>query len=235
MKPSYWLPLAAVAAGPVLAQPPAGGTPQVLLLADYRIVEGTVERVGADYHIRRGKDVETIPETQVIFAGESRDAVQRYLKTRTTAPPPGGADSAAVRGFPTKAQPVLMNLCAGCHAGPGNTSGFAFDRVREGYVNAEVGRRNAEAAIRFVNRDDPSASPLLVKAVTAHGGQKAPALKDRTAPAFQALELWVHQAAAADGPPKVKATSVPRVRAPAPVAGDPYDPVAFNRAAHPKR
>ena len=51
MKPSYWLSLAAVAAaGSLFAQQPAptpaGGAPLVLLLADYRIVQGTVERIG---------------------------------------------------------------------------------------------------------------------------------------------------------------------------------------------
>jgi hypothetical protein len=55
------------------------------------------------------------------------------------------------------------------------------------------------SALPQVNAADPAASPLLVKALTAHGGATEPPFKTRNHPAFPALETWVRFARAAEG------------------------------------
>ena len=108
---------------------------------------------------------------------------------------------------------------------------------------------------KFVSRDDPSASPLLVKAVTAHGGQRAPAFYNQSHPAYRNLELWAHWAAGPEGSPMPEAVPVRKPtrarvgtsRQPPTTADgrtasarraksdDPYDPSVFNRAMQPGR
>lgn len=236
MKSSYVLLLAALAAGFALGEPPAG-QPLVLLLDDFKIVEGVVERTGAEYVVRRGKDVRRIPAKQVLFAGESLPAVQQYLRTRATGTP-ARMNAEVVRHFIAKVQPVLANSCANCHARPDHVSGFKLQRVTDGYANAEGLQRNAAAAAAVLNREEPAASALLTKAVTAHGGQREPGIRNREHPAFRNLEIWVRAAASSAGPPSPVAKTTPDARTPPSVAtprpsaeGDPYDPLEFNRAA----
>ncbi|HET6576537.1 MAG TPA: hypothetical protein VFG68_23260 [Fimbriiglobus sp.] len=243
MKPSYFLVallLAAAGWGAVAqtpkSKPAAGGKPMVLLLDDFRIVAGTVERVGDGYRLRRGKDVTDYRAEQVLFAGESREEVYKLMMARGLKPRAAAdSNSAAFRAFPAKVQPVLMNLCADCHATPDHQSGFRLARVPAGFANPEASRRNATAAATFVTRDDPSASPLLVKAVTAHGGQRAPALRNRSHPAYRNLELWAHWAAGPERSPMPTKRPTPKADSPAPAPrpDDPYDPTVFNRAMHP--
>jgi hypothetical protein len=225
----------------------------VLLLDDFQIVEGIVEKIGDTYRLRRGKDVKDHNANQVIFAGESREEVYKLMMARGLKPPakpPAAADynSAAFRAFPVKVQPVLMNLCADCHAKPDHKSGFQLTRVAAGYANVEASHRNAKEVARFVTRDDPSASPLLMKAMTAHGGQRIPSLYNQSHPAYRNLELWSHWAAGPEGspmpevvPPKKSAraaippapTTVTPPPAPPTKTDDPYDPGVFNRTQIP--
>ncbi|HVK16381.1 MAG TPA: hypothetical protein VM533_05485 [Fimbriiglobus sp.] len=263
MKPSYLLTAVLLLAGwNALAQSPApkskpavGGKPMVLLLDNFQVVDGTVERVGDAYRLRRGKDVKDYPSKQVLFAGESREEVYKLMLARglkPPAPPPAAADcnSAAFRAFPAKVQPLLMNLCADCHAKPDHPSEFKITRVPAGYANPEASQRNAKDVAKFVSRDDPSASPLLSKAVSAHGGQRTPALFNRSHPAYRNLELWVHWAAGPEGSPAPEAiparkphpTATSAAVRPLPAAAgppakpdDPYDPAVFNQAVHPMR
>jgi hypothetical protein len=263
MKPSYVLlaalPLVAAGWG-ALAQAPAskskpgaGGKPMVLLLDNFQVVDGTVERVGDAYRLRRGKDVTDYPAGKVLFAGESRDEVYKLMMARGVKPPaPPSADlnSAALRAFPAKVQPVVMNLCADCHAKPDHPGEFKLTRVPAGYAHPEASHRNAKEVARFVSRENPSASPLLTKAVTAHGGQRAPALYDASHPAYRNLELWAHWVAGPERSPmpetvparKPTVMSAPQpaaiaLPAPSPVvkSDDPYDPAVFNRATRPQK
>ena len=103
--------------------------------------------------------------------------------------------------FASKVQPVLMNLCARCHCSPDHESGFKLSRVREGYANTQVTGRNVREAVRYLTPDNPAASPLLFKAVTAHGGPKDPPLHSRTHPAFQNLSYWAFWAVSPEGSP----------------------------------
>jgi hypothetical protein len=262
MKPSYLLlvalPLAAAGWGAFAqspdpkTKPAADAKPMVLLLDNFQIVAGTVERVGGAYRLRRGTVVTDYTARQVLFAGESREEVYRMmmargLKPAATPPAPADFNSTAFRAFPSKVQPVLMNLCADCHARADHPGAFKLTRVTAGYANPEASHHNAKEAARFVSRDDPSDSPLLTKAVAAHGGQRVPALLNRSHPAYHNLELWAHWAAGPEGSPMPQAVPKKPTRAvaqhppktpaaaPAPATKpeDPYDPAVFNRATHP--
>ena len=155
-----------------------------------------------------------------------------------------------MRAFPTTVQPVLTNLCAGCHAKPDYDGTFQAGKpVPTGYADAAAARANLVAAFAHLDRADPSASDLLLKSVTPHGPQKSPALRDRTHPAYAALELWAHGMALPEGspvpatvpaakpqlPPAVFVSAKPAapraVKLPTPPASaDPFDPAAFNAA-----
>src|SRR5437764_1366783 len=136
MKPSYVLALALLAAGSVVGQapkPPAG-EPLVLLLDDFKIVEGTVERVGSEYVVRRGKEVRRFPDKQVLFAGESLTSVRQFLQARAANSP--AATAAWQRQFNETVQPVLTNTCTNCHARPDHPSGFKLHPVGDRYADA---------------------------------------------------------------------------------------------------
>ncbi len=250
MKPSYAL-VALLFAAIAFAQTPSKAEPRVLLLDNFQIVEGLTERTPDNgYLVRKGSDTLRFAEKRVLFVGESRDAVKRHLDERAKAPiatkpaAPGELNSASLRAFPTTIQPVLMNVCASCHAKPDYAGDFKLARVPEGYANPDATNRNAKAVGRFVTRDDPSASPLLAKMVTAHGGQRRASLPDRMHPAFTNLELWAHWASGPEG--SAMPTAVPTVKpkpvvvaapatAPIPTSEDPFDPDVFNRTRPVKR
>ena len=103
--------------------------------------------------------------------------------------------------FTAKVQPVLMNLCSRCHCRPDHESGFKLSRVREGYADTQASGRNVRAAVRYLTAADPASSPLLLKAVTAHGGPKDPPLHSREHPAFKNLAYWAFWAVSPEGSP----------------------------------
>jgi len=284
MKASYyWLAVAlgvAVAAGPAAAADPAPG---VLLLDDFRIVEGTVEKFDKLYRVTAGGKPQLVNEFQVLHRAATRAEVYKYMadradldsvagrtalaawyakvgepdralaearaaaalapavpevrnlvtryeqeaaKARAAAkaapeparlpptpplvlpaaavPAPARPPAAPVRpptvatetaaAFGTRAQPILMNLCASCHAHKSYGGVFKLDRVPEGYVNAAATTANLGVVVAQLSKDDPAASPLLVYAVTAHGGAKRPPLPGPAHPAYQNLEQWVFTA-----------------------------------------
>src|SRR5688572_23281748 len=103
MKPSYFLAAALILIGwgagaqspAPKSKPAAGGKPMVLLLDNFQVVTGTVERVGDAYRLRRGKEVLDYRSEQVLFAGESREEMYRLMIARglkPPAPPPAAAD-----------------------------------------------------------------------------------------------------------------------------------------------
>jgi hypothetical protein len=97
----------------------------------------------------------------------------------------------AVGLFATRVQPILMNTCAGCHAAD---KGGKFKLTRsydsEG-LNRKVIQQNLAAVIAQVDRHEPRVSPLLTKAISAHGPLAQAPLKSRQAPAYRTLEDWV--------------------------------------------
>lgn len=93
--------------------------------------------------------------------------------------------------FATRVQPILINACASCHA-QGNGGGFHLVRVADG-GNRAAAQANLNAALEFINFERAVLSPLLTKAVVAHGGTIAAPIKGRQAPPFQSLQNWVDQ------------------------------------------
>jgi hypothetical protein len=155
----------------------------------------------------------------------------------------------AARVFPAQVQPVLMNLCARCHCRPDHPGGFKLARVADGYSNEQATSRNLRAAAVFVRADQPALSPLLVKAVSPHGGMKDPPLHSRGHPAFRNLDQWASRALIPTAAPSKPTTIVqagatvpaePAAPAPLPPAetkpaakpnaNDPFDPAVFNQS-----
>lgn len=258
----------AILASPAAAQPPApaptstqGPRHQVLLLDTFKIVEGYYDRTAAGDYVRQvGKVTEVTPAAAVLFTGESRDQVNRYLVSRAAAgaapaekpvtKPSAGGNSVAGKAYPTKIQPIVHNLCAHCHAKPDYAGAFKLKPIPTGFADLPACRANAAAAFAHVNPADPSASDLLAKCLTAHGGQKRPAIHVREHPAYKSLELWAHGMAAPEGSPVPQvvpaaapapapavfvsaprpATTATPAKPPAGAPADPFDPAEFNRA-----
>ena len=241
---------------------PADGPRAVAILLDtFKIVEGRYALDARGNYVRAGKGTHVIPAASVLFVGTSRDQVAKYLAGRADAeskpaakPAPGDFNSVAAKAFPTKVQPVLTNLCATCHARPDYAGTFKLKAVPPGFADADAARLNAIAALVHIDRASPSASDFLAKCVTAHGGQKLPACRDRAHPAYATLELWAHGMTLAEGTPipttvpRVKPSQPPAVLVAAkvtpPPAGkmltpagptDPFDPREFNAAAGAKK
>jgi hypothetical protein len=117
----------------------------------------------------------------------------------------------ALTAFTTRVQPVLVNLCADCHAKPGHTGTFkmACGTTLEG--DSALTKHNLKAALAQIKKADAGASPLLVQALAAHGGMKQAAFANRAAPAFRVLEAWVFLAAGSVPPePKPEVKSEPK-------------------------
>lgn len=169
----------------------------------------------------------------------------RVKETAPTLPVNEDLSTEATLSFGTKVQPLLMNLCASCHAQKTDESTFQLQRVREGYNDAEATATNRKVVAMQLSRANPSGSPLLEKLVTAHGGQKLAALPNRNHPAYRHLEAWVLSAVPAVAMPRailaVKAevpmtvtaepqrpTLVTPIAKPPARSNDPYDATAFN-------
>ncbi len=93
--------------------------------------------------------------------------------------------------FTNNVQPILMNTCATCHA-TGHGGKFHLERVSESAKKAGT-QRNLAAVLEYVDVERPAISPLLVKAITPHGGVLAPAIKDRSAKPAQSIQQWLEQ------------------------------------------
>jgi hypothetical protein len=154
--------------------------------------------------------------------------------------------------FAGKVNTILMNTCASCHA-KDDIKAFRLTRAggRAGVT------KNLMSALAQVNPADPTASPLLVKAVSPHGNATEAPLKTRTHPAYQALETWARIARAADGTPAPlpgEPRKLPDLGPETPASGelpgkdskalpakpakaqgdDPFDPAIFNGDARKK-
>jgi len=108
--------------------------------------------------------------------------------------------------FVSRIQPILMNTCAPCHA-TGQPGAFALLRTSDG-SSRKSALFNLAAVLKQINRADLASSPLLVKAVTAHGRAATPPLRDKQALAFQSLESWVESAVGTEGAPMPQPTPV---------------------------
>jgi hypothetical protein len=148
--------------------------------------------------------------------------------------PPQPAEPAAVPElnneslgqFATKVQPILMNACSRCHS---NGKGGSFKLTAAANSLTRGGkslRQNLVAVLAQVNLEHPQASPLLTKAVTAHGELAQAPLQGRALAAYRTLEEWVEKTLSTNphlkehGPPssdvEIRPTSVPAMKTPSP-------------------
>lgn len=152
--------------------------------------------------------------------------------------------------FAKTVQPVLMNLCVNCHADQSRAGSFRLARIPEGITVTPKTAENVAAVMSQLSRERPEASPLLVYAVTPHGGKTTPPLI-RTSTPFKNLETWAIAALAKIpaepaksvvimngttavptmpmGTPDVLPLVAPPVTPPVPKPVDPFDPAEFNQ------
>lgn len=115
--------------------------------------------------------------------------------SRPVATPTLDLTADAINSFTTRVQPILANACSRCHIGGSGK----FDLVRVNAGDERVAAlHNASAALANVNADNAALSPLLIKAVSPHGGARQPPLKSPSAPAFVTLRRWVEQTLASN-------------------------------------
>ncbi|MFO0865707.1 MAG: hypothetical protein U0744_13825 [Gemmataceae bacterium] len=98
-----------------------------------------------------------------------------------------GSEAYAV--FVGKVQPILMNTCASCHA-TGKGGDFRLFKAHEGGAKVAA-MRNLASVLAYVTPDRPTASPVLAKAVSAHGTATNPPIQGRKAAPFRTFEMWV--------------------------------------------
>jgi len=150
----------------------------------------------------------------------------------------------AAAAFAPRVQPVLVNLCADCHAKPGYAGAFKMACGSTQDMDPAIARQNLRATVNQIKKDDPGSSPLLMKSLMAHGGMKQAAFANRGVPAFRVLEAWVYLAAGSNAappaappvpPPDVKPT-LPAVPAPdiKPALPPVPPPSVFGEDAKPK-
>src|SRR5262245_17024535 len=155
-------------------------------------------------------------------------------------PPPVDVGADALRGFTTKVQPLLMNLCAKCHAGPMATA-FKLQRVYPGDPNHRAGTHwNLAAAAVHIDCANPSTSKLLKFASSGHG-DATPPIRDKAQ--YKSLEDWVSLVAAERRPHNLTPAPSARPQAAETIAeakvekeigpSDQFDPAIFNREHHP--
>lgn len=102
---------------------------------------------------------------------------------------PNGFNANSFGPFTTKVQPLLMNLCASCHA-TGKGGNYKLVRVFEASSNRKGTLTNLAATLNQVARDKPGSSPLLTRSVTAHGESAKSPIHDPNASSFAILEEW---------------------------------------------
>jgi hypothetical protein len=156
--------------------------------------------------------------------------------------------------FVSRVQPILMNVCLGCH---NSEKGGSFRLIRADDGNRNAALHNLAMAVKHVNRANPAESSFLLKSISAHGTALRPPLRDRQHPAYEYLDTWVRLAVTPEGEepapskpivePKVEPKKSPTTNAfgetsqskPLPVpqteAKDPFDPAIFNGTIQPKK
>ncbi len=104
--------------------------------------------------------------------------------------------------FTNTIQPLLINRCgaSNCH-GPNSSSSF-----RLAYPNwsrtlpRRFTQRNLQAAMSFLDRDEPLRSPMLVMSTLRHGKMSKPALTDEDVTQLQNLAEWVYHSLGSASP-----------------------------------
>lgn len=106
-----------------------------------------------------------------------------------------GMPAGTMESFTQVVQPMLVNNCTatGCH-GPGASDTFSLTRVSPGGpASRRMTQRNLAAVLQRIDRNNPSASPLLATPLRPHGSAKGPIFTDRQAAQYQQLVDWVYR------------------------------------------
>lgn len=99
----------------------------------------------------------------------------------------------SLEAFVTTIQPLLINQCAagGCHGGATKAE-LKFQRFDPRRSPSRVyTERNLAAALKYVDRDTPNASPLVVAPSQPHGGMATAVFAGRTLGQHAELVAWV--------------------------------------------
>jgi hypothetical protein len=154
------------------------------------------------------------------FPAELKSAPVSPIPPATVADPEPDVTPEAALVFASRVQPFLANQCVECHGKADYAGKFKLVRVTPQDAGPQATRANLRSVAGQLRKDDPASSPLLMKALTAHGGMKLPAIGSRQAAAYLGLEWW---ASLAVGTP-VAATPAPAVPPISPVP--PMPPVS---------
>lgn len=183
----------------MLATVPANNADARLAVAKWCTLNGLREQALAEAHLilkltpghRGATDLaRSMEESLRQFPPDgSHPKTQGALVTESEPEPDVTAEAATT--FVSRAQPVLANQCMECHARDNHASAFKLKRVTGFEVGPQTTHGNLRAVASQLKKDDPANSPLLVKALAAHGGMKQPAFVSRQAVAFRVLEAWV--------------------------------------------
>ncbi len=133
--------------------------------------------------------------------------------------------------FAERVQPVLQQSCAGCHNEryQGEFQLVQIKSPRRDLRNPDIARANLDAALRLVNRDDPSRSALLSAGLVPHANKPGSIFKGANDPSYYVLATWVRSL---KPPGKAPSTGDPVARGnrfPAPTEAAPGEGFAADR------
>jgi hypothetical protein len=103
-----------------------------------------------------------------------------------------GLPKGSVEKFGAIVQPILLNRCAAnqCH-GPNSKSDFHLLRPPPGQiVSRRFTQRNLQAALRYIDRTNPEASPLVVLPQQRHGNSLSAVFDKHSATQLSELLAW---------------------------------------------
>ena len=193
-------------------------------------------RVALEMRPTHGETTQLVALLERSLAGPNDDKTTARTPNAAPAMPSVDVSPETMIAFTTRVQPILMNACVGCHSG-GRGGAFQLTRVLDGGQRAGT-QRNLAVTLAHANLDQPALSPLLIKAVSAHGGTTRRPLENRQATPYRTLLTWLETTAAGNphlvaqkpAPPKlaptVAATATPLPMAPPPAPVEPRSEVA---------
>jgi hypothetical protein len=131
--------------------------------------------------------------------------------------------------FTQKVQPVLINNCtaAGCH-GSQSTNNLRLFRVSAGETaHKRLTQRNLYSVMQFVNRENPSQSPLITVPINPHGSATRAIFTEKRVGQYLNVAEWLMALDSSDrsAPTDVLVDHVPPLKnPPADLSGDSSKP-----------
>jgi hypothetical protein len=161
-------------------------------------------RIALDMRPDHPETVQLVQVLQRLSIGTPTPSAPTAPKTASTTPPTPAAPPTTVAAAPaldvsddvfiafsSRVQPILINACYSCHHA-GKSTSFVLSRPSEGNYRTSA-QRNLAAVLEHVNVEKTILSPLLIKAVVAHGGATQAPLHGRQSIPFQTMQGWVEQ------------------------------------------